>query len=127
VVTSIDINFLVAKIMCATGKLIMPHGPFSRRESPTQTIEDAKKQTKSGEIWGSPGRYNCSPCVRAYKGPLETDMRGIEFETEIAVHPGSSTPIEVYWYFPHTPGVEQRLYNSDVFACIAAVVQNRQP
>ena len=105
----------------------MPHGPFSRRESPTQTIQDAIKQVASGEIWGSPGRYSCSPCVRAYKGLLSQGDRGIEFTTNIAVHPGSSTPIEVYWYYPDTPDVEKREYNSETFACILAVVQNRQP
>lgn len=67
------------------------YGPFHRKSSPTQTLETARSQRESGEIWGKVGRLNgFFPTVRAYKKPLCfdeppgadcVDCDGIEFIT----------------------------------------------
>jgi hypothetical protein len=104
----------------------MAYGVFSRRESPTQSPADALEQVRSGEIWGSTARYNCSPCVRAYASPLVAGQRGIDFATRTAPHP-HSMPFEVRWYHPETIGVVLRSRGGSDFACIDAAVTNNQP
>lgn len=105
----------------------MAHGPFSRYESPTQTKADAILQARTGEIWGSAGRFSLAPCVRAYPKSLPAGQRGINFSTTTAPDRWSSSPIEAKWYYPATPGVQKRQKGSVEYACIDAVVQNLQP
>ena len=100
-------------------------GPFNRRESPTQTREDAREQVRSSEIWGRTPRNGVEPTVQAYAGPLRSG-RGIEFTTETAPHPNGS-PFEVRWYMTRTPGALRRYRDGEEFACILATVRNLQP
>lgn len=66
------------------------------------------------------------PTVQAYPGKLPA-CRGVEFETDVSVHPGSC-PIEARSYLGLTPGVvERRNAAGDVYASIAADVVNKQP
>jgi|SRR5580692_433473 hypothetical protein len=104
----------------------MIFGIFSRRESPTQTSADALEQVRTGEIWGSVGRHNLAPCVRAYAFPLADGDRGIDFTTTTAPH-NASMPFEVRWYYPLTPGVMLRTRDGIDYAAIDAIVTNKQP
>ena len=72
---------------------------YHRRESPTQTPEDARKQTDSLEIWGGPSRYSDVPRVRAYIGPLPNEARGIEFETWVSPD-ADGPPGQAQWSGP---------------------------
>lgn len=104
------------------------YGPFHRVESPSQTVEDARLQARSGEVWGTPARPSgLFPCVKAYPGELAILRRGIEFTTPVQPDLQSSTPIEFRWYYPQTPGVELRSEDGTDYACIRADVENRQP
>jgi hypothetical protein len=102
-------------------------GPYHRLESPTQTTADAVFQVNSGEIWGLPARGSNIPSVKAYRNALPTSQRGIEFNTPIAPQVGSGTPYEARWYYPHTPGVQQKTKNSQDYAVVIAAVINCQP
>jgi hypothetical protein len=112
----------------------MFYGPFSRRESPSQTRETAVLQVQSGEIWGAaPRGYIQSSflIVKAYRGQLaQTNSvrdRGIEFTTSTKPFPCGS-PFEARWYYPETPGVFLRKNTEgDEFAAIQANVTNYQP
>jgi hypothetical protein len=106
----------------------MSNGPFHRLESPTQTSADAIEQVRSGEIWGRPARGSSIPCVKAYRNPLPSGQRGIQFTTPVAPQSGSGSPIEARWYHPHTSGVllKQNSNNEDC-AVIPAAVINFQP
>jgi hypothetical protein len=106
----------------------MLHGPFHRLESPTQTSADAVRQVKSGEIWGRPARWSNIPSVKAYRQRIPPGERGVEFTTPVAPHPGSGSPYEARWYYPHTPGVLLKQdANNDDYAVIPADVVNHQP
>jgi hypothetical protein len=100
---------------------------FHRLESPTQTREDALRQVQSSEVWGRPARGSAIPSVRAYRKNIPVARRGIEFTTLIEPHPGSGSPYEARWYYPHTPGVLLRTRNYEDFAAIPADVTNLQP
>ncbi len=102
------------------------YGPFHRRESPTQTSNDAQNQEMSGEVWGRPARGSALPSVKAYRGPLPSGERGIEFYTDVAPDPLSSTPYEVRWYAT-TPGVDLRPGNPHDYAVVIAAITNCQP
>lgn len=102
-------------------------GPFHRKEGRTQSAQVAALQVSSGEIWGgTPKNGGMVPTVQAYPGLLPA-CRGVEFTTDIAIHPGSC-PIEARWYLGLTPGVEER-YDAagESYACISADVVNKQP
>jgi len=58
------------------------YGPFHRRESPTQTVDNARDQETSGELWGRAPRWGGRPQVKAFAGPLPEGKRGIEFMTD---------------------------------------------
>jgi hypothetical protein len=79
------------------------YGPYHRLESPTQTMQVAGQQVLSGEIWGQSTQVSYIPAVRAYRGPLPPNRRGIEFMTGVAPHPNSH-PTDVRWLLT-TPGV----------------------
>lgn len=94
---------------------------YHRRESPTQTVADALRQASSGEMWGYPARGSDIPKVKAFKGPLPTGARGVEFTTEVV--PDQNCPPGIaYWSGPRA-GVNV----SDGRARIAVVVLNTQP
>jgi hypothetical protein len=109
--------------MCFDTEVSVPQ-TFHRRESPTQTPEDALMQVQSGEIWGKEARWSSLLSVKAYVGMLED--RGIQFTTEILPHPDQS-PLEARWYYPNTPGVMLRTKNAQDYACITAKIVNCQP
>lgn len=72
---------------------------YHRLESPTQTPEDAKKQEESLEIWGKPARFSDIPKVKAYRGSLPPNTRGIEFTTDM--EPDTDTPPHfAFWSGP---------------------------
>ena len=101
-------------------------GLFNRRESPTQTRDDALEQMRSGEVWGRTPRGGMCPQVQAYAGLLRDGSRGIQFSTNVAPHKNGS-PYEVRWYLELTEGVELRKKCGEDFACIAAEIENFQP
>jgi hypothetical protein len=107
----------------------MSNERFSRRESPTQTKEDALLQVKSGEVWGRAARGGDILSVKAYRRKLAADERGIEFTTSVAPHRGSGSPNDAFWYYPNTPGVllRRRALDNEEFAAIPANVINLQP
>lgn len=101
---------------------------YCRRESPTQTTQDAIKQVRSSEIWGGIPNGGMCPTVQAYTGKLINNQRGIEFETQVLPENSGSSPFESRWYLNITPGVLLRTnINGDDMACIPAVVTNLQP
>jgi len=106
----------------------MPGEYFFRLETTFQTVEDAKLQVLSKEIWGRPARGSNIPSVKAYRGNLPEARRGIQFTTPVEPEAGSSSPFEARWYYPHTKGVMLR-HNQrhEDFAAIPAEVENRQP
>jgi hypothetical protein len=97
---------------------------FFRRESPTQTPEDAKIQVQTGEIWGKEARGSAILSVKAYVGILSG--RGIQFTTETPPHPNQS-PLEARWYYPDTLGVMLRQKDGQDYAAISALIENLQP
>lgn len=101
-------------------------GPFNREESTTQSRTIAILQVATGEIWGKTPRYGNVPTVEAYGGALRAATRGIEFTTPVEPHPNGS-PLHIKFYLGKTPGVESRHLNGTDYACIPAVVINRQP
>ncbi|NYV74335.1 RHS repeat-associated core domain-containing protein [Streptomyces sp. UH6] len=80
------------------------HGPFHRKESPTQTPEHARLQQESGELWGgvSP-RLGGEEAARAHDGPLPEGARGVEFYTTIRPRPTFAG--QVWWEVGKVPGV----------------------
>ncbi len=82
---------------------------YHRRESPTQTVADSILQTVSQSIWGSSGRMNFEPVVRAFVGPLPAGVPGVEFVTKVT--PTSVSPAPggqwALWY-QSSPGVQSR-------------------
>ena len=89
---------------------------YHRLESPTQTPQDAALQQSSGEIWGRPSIWSTIPKVKAYRGPLPSNARGIEFFTAVEPDAGSS-PRHPEWSGPR-PGVRIR----GEFAVIRVIV-----
>jgi hypothetical protein len=98
---------------------------YHRTQSDSQTIEDAKKQIASQEIWGGPAR-NCYfsdiPKVKAYTKVLpltedrSTKKLGIEFTT--AVEPDRGTrPGLAYW-----SGDRDGVRNEDEYAKIKVAI-----
>jgi hypothetical protein len=100
---------------------------FHRLESPTQTSEDALRQVKSKEIWGRAAWGSDILSVRAYRKSIPAGRRGVQFTTPLEPHPGSGSPYEARWYYPHTPGVLLRTRNNENFVAIPADVTNLQP
>lgn len=95
---------------------------YHRVESPTQTVEDAKLQETSQEIWGRPARGSDIPKVKAYEGSLPLGKRGVEFTTDIEAD--LATPYKsAYWSGPRT-GV---IIRDDIAILKVLTVVNRQP
>jgi hypothetical protein len=64
---------------------------YHRRESTTQTAETTRRQEASGEIWGYPDRRSPEVArVRAYKGPLPPEARGVQFDSDCPPDPGGT-------------------------------------
>lgn len=102
-------------------------GTFHRRKSPTQSDSVALKQCVSQEIWGRTPRWGHVPTVEAYAGPIDTETKGVEFDTSVDPEPYGS-PFQAKWYLGKTHGVEERKDSAgEQFACITAVVRLHQP
>lgn len=71
---------------------------YHRLASSTQRLDVAFHQTHSGEVWGTGAFLTGIASVKAYLGPLPAGYDGIEFETNIAPTPGTSTLTVAYWY-----------------------------
>lgn len=56
---------------------------YHRVATNTQTLEDARRQIASQEVWGRPGIGSDRPAVKAYVGPLRPGIDGIEFDTDV--------------------------------------------
>ncbi|MEU9488715.1 putative T7SS-secreted protein [Streptomyces decoyicus] len=80
------------------------HGPFHRKESPTQKVEHAQQQQDSGELWGgvSP-RLGGEEAARAHRGPLPEGARGVEFYSEL--RPIRTMVSQVWWEVGKVKGV----------------------
>ncbi len=98
---------------------------YHRTQSDSQTVEDAKKQIASQEMWGGPARNFCCsdiPKVKAYTEVLppqkdrSTKKLGIEFTT--AVEPDRGTrPGLAYW-----SGDREGVRNEDEYAKIKVTI-----
>jgi len=104
----------------------MKFGIYCRKETKYQTPVDALLQVKTGEIWGTCGRFNYGPTVRGYAHPLAQGERGIDFTTEIQPEPNQG-PLHVNWYADRTPGITTVTVDGKDYACLKADVTNRQP
>lgn len=60
---------------------------YNRLESPTQSIQIAKLQETSLEVWGREPRGSDLRQVQAYKRSLPRGSRGIEFDTYVIPDP----------------------------------------
>ncbi len=94
---------------------------YHRKESDSQTVEDAKKQIASQEIWGGPAR-NCFfsdiPKVKAFSKQFDrTTERGIEFTTDVEPDRGTR-PGLVYW-----SGEREGVRNEDEWAKIKVQIK----
>jgi hypothetical protein len=89
---------------------------YHRLDSPTQTPFDAIKQVESQEIWGKTPRTGYLPKVQAYLGSLPSDVRGIEFTTDIEPDPGCP-PRQAFW-----SGEREGVRLEDGFAKIAVTI-----
>lgn len=108
-------------VSSARGRAPKATSTFHRLESKTQTAGTARKQQRSGQIWGRPNRGSDTPSVDAYEGPLPPGKRGIEFETDVTPNAGSP-PGRARWYGDR-PGVR----NEDGYAKICGrVTKNTQ-
>ncbi len=91
---------------------------FNRRESPTQTVADARLQALSGEIWGLPGRQSDIASVKAYREATarlaDHGQRGVMFSTAVLPTPGGGSLYEARWY-EGSPGV---VHKSGAFVAI---------
>ena len=107
---------------------------YHRLESPnTQTGAVAQQQRASGEIWGKAANTSTIPTVKAYRGPLPLNKRGVEFETDILPTKGTGTPYEADWYpclpgiNPCSPGIGMIIQNGIDFAVLSVnVTKNTQ-
>lgn len=98
---------------------------YHRRESTTQTPEDAQRQVQSAEVWGLGARPNGLPAVKAYLGALPEGVRGIEFTTDIPPEP-TNHPFQAMWYAT-TPGAQTRYDNDKDFVVLSVrVLRNTQ-
>ncbi|WP_295614614.1 hypothetical protein [Chamaesiphon sp. GL140_3_metabinner_50] len=94
---------------------------YHRKESDSQTVDDAKKQIASQEIWGGPAR-NCFfsdiPKVKAFSKKFDrTTERGIEFTTSVEPDRGTR-PGLVYW-----SGEREGVRNEDDWAKIKVQIK----
>ena len=80
------------------------YGPYYRVETPSQTVADANRQVASKEVWGRARQGSNIASVKAYRGPLPVNRRGVEFVTHVKPHPNAH-PTDVHWY-EFTPGVQ---------------------
>ena len=81
----------------------MPHQYYFRRESPTQTLQLARKVATDRELRGKTNRFSVLPSVDAFVGPLPDGEFGMEFATDVPPDPGSP-PGRARWTGPR-PGV----------------------
>ena len=79
------------------------YGPFHRLESATQSKEVAANQEATRRLGGRPARSSSIPAVKAWRGPLRSGDRGVEFFTTVEPH-RTAHPNWVFWY-ETTPGV----------------------
>ena len=59
------------------------------KNATTLTPQVANLQQASGQIWGGPPNAPTAS-VKAYRGPLPTNKRGVEFVAEVAPTPGEA-------------------------------------
>lgn len=85
---------------------------FHRKESTTQTPEDADKIEKSGELWGKVPREGDRPTAQAYAGPLPPGARGVEFDTDVSPDTGCRP------HYPSWSGPRDGVEVDDEFAKI---------
>jgi hypothetical protein len=82
------------------------YGPYHRVESPSQPKHVAAQQETSGEMWGQSSPFSAIPSVKAYRGPLPSTRRGIEFYTYVKPH-NDPHPTDVRW-LDTTAGVQTK-------------------
>lgn len=78
-------------------------GPFHRRQF---APDENEKICTSGQIWGRPPRYvyaGLFPAVKAWNGPLQEGIAGVEFYTNVQPDLGTA-PSSPQWTEGH-PGV----------------------
>jgi hypothetical protein len=98
---------------------------YHRKQSPTQTSDDARRQERSLEIWGKAARGSDIPKVKAYPGFLPDGEKGIEFVTDIPPDSGSP-PTFAYWSAGRSD-ISFKEVNGETFAVLKVIqVINRQ-
>jgi hypothetical protein len=89
---------------------------YHRRQSTSQTVEDARKQVDSQEMWGGPSKNFLSsnlPKVKAFWNELDRNAQcGIEFTTEVKPDLNGH-PVYVFW-----SGDREGVLNEDGYAKI---------
>ncbi|KAF7956371.1 hypothetical protein AWV80_38040 [Cupriavidus sp. UYMU48A] len=89
-----------------------------------QTLQTMVRQVHNGQMWGRTTYNNAILAVKAKHGPLPDDVDGVEFETEAAPTPGSSTRSEVFWYLDQdTPDVHVIAENGEEFCYIDVAIR----
>lgn len=94
------------------------YGPFHRVESPSQSIDDARLQAQTGEVWGRTPRGGSWPKVQAYRGELPAGTRGIEFWTDV-MPDADGSPSLVSW---SGRGINPGVWVEGEFAKIQCVI-----
>jgi hypothetical protein len=90
---------------------------YYRYETPTQTVDDAREQRRSGEIWGRTPYGGCGPVVEAYTGALPAGKDGIEFTVTLPPEP-LAPPGWALWRAP--PLASRSLFGTE-YAVLSAV------
>lgn len=113
-VEAVTVTFAVNRDLAPTEEAV-----YHRLESPTQSPEVAALQQATGEIWGTTSFGGIEPAVKAYRGPLPTGARGIEFVTGI---PPTSPHGRIADWRVGRPGISVRIVDGKEYAILAPVV-----
>lgn len=99
---------------------------YHRKESTTQTVEIAKLQEESLEVWGKEPKGSYFPTVQAYKRYLPKDERGIEFDSHVEPNPDGH-PHRASWS-GERPGILKRKDEKGEYVAIEVIAfKNLQP
>jgi hypothetical protein len=109
----------------ATGSLA---GPFHRKRSPTQSLQDDQKLIDSGMLWGNTPQTGKCPTAQAYFGPLPSTERGVEFYTPILpAQTGLPPGFGANWYLDDTAFTGRTVSDGRTYAAITIVVVRHVP
>jgi hypothetical protein len=103
-------------------------GPFYRKRSPTQRLEDDQKLIDSGMLWGQTPRNGKCPTAQAYFGSLPAQEHGVEFFTSTQPHQtGLPDHFGANWYLDDTAFTGRISDGGKTYAAITIVVVKHAP